>query len=484
MLLWAALALSCSFKVTGLPEGGEDAGGGTGQEAGPLDSAVADPGAADSAVVDTPKIDSTLPDGEGSELPVEECDADADCKGLEDLGPCRKWECEPATGQCVKKNRPDKTSCDDLDKCTLGSYCLDGACSGKDGKPNCDDSNPCSKDWCEPAKGCQHDNVTGAPCNDGRECTIEDHCEKGKCTGIESCPAVSGECPLFGVCGPEGDCVYEPDPGCCIPSWEPWVAEPGMKAPCCEYGMMPVPFCESFIMPECPEPPCYFTCEGCETNMIICLPCGDGQCLEFENPCNCLQDCGQVEPGCKEGCPEGFICINGDCVPGGECLPFEICGDGTDNDCNMLADEEDPACQQTCSMPALPFLELTALCGQDSIAWDGEEIATQGLVVILGEPMCVPVPGCVGDCCKQCQAKVGLIAPDYGGDCPPVILKSTPEWPEVGCSFNECDPPEKGCQPQVGMAATVWGKFEYMPSIDPETPGSSAILVEGFCNEF
>src|SRR5256885_13183475 len=55
-----------------------------------------------------------------------------------------------------------------------GGACLPGAAL------NCDDSNPCTDDSCDPGTGCVHVNNT-APCSDGNACTTGDTCGGGSC---------------------------------------------------------------------------------------------------------------------------------------------------------------------------------------------------------------------------------------------------------------------------------------------------------------
>ncbi|XYH97831.1 hypothetical protein ACMHYB_60445 [Sorangium sp. So ce1128] len=80
--------------------------------------------------------------------------------------------CGPLTGN----------ACNDGDACTTNDTCSAGACVGV--PPNCDDSNVCTNDSCNPSTGCVHTNVSnGTQCNDGSACTTNDTCQSGTCVG-------------------------------------------------------------------------------------------------------------------------------------------------------------------------------------------------------------------------------------------------------------------------------------------------------------
>ncbi len=101
-----------------------------------------------------------------------ECTADSEC---DDQSVCTFDTC--LDGLC--KNDPvflnddgkfestDSLSCDDGSVCTLVSWCFAGACVsglGEDFTKNCDDSNACTKDYCDPEFGCGHELFDG--CDD------------------------------------------------------------------------------------------------------------------------------------------------------------------------------------------------------------------------------------------------------------------------------------------------------------------------------
>jgi YVTN family beta-propeller protein len=91
---------------------------------------------------------------------------------------CTDDACDPASG-CTHTN--NAASCSDGNACTTGDVCQGGSCVGG-AAPDCNDSNPCTDDSCNPATGCVHaDN--SAPCDDDNACTLNDACQGGTCTG-------------------------------------------------------------------------------------------------------------------------------------------------------------------------------------------------------------------------------------------------------------------------------------------------------------
>jgi hypothetical protein len=121
----------------------------------------------------------------------------------DDNNVCTTDTCNPATG-CVFTN--NTVACDDGNACTMNDTCANGACVGGPA-PNCNDSNPCTDDSCNPATGCVHTNNT-APCDDGNACTTTDACKAGACVGsnLVVCRPLD-QCHDVGICNPaNGQC--------------------------------------------------------------------------------------------------------------------------------------------------------------------------------------------------------------------------------------------------------------------------------------
>jgi hypothetical protein len=104
-------------------------------------------------------------------------------KNCDDSLPCTIDTCNPGDGACVNTSMTG-APCDDGDECTLGDRCqADGTC---DGTPkDCSDGNECTIDTCDPPTGiCTNTPDTGRGCDDGDACTLTDTCQSdGTCVG-------------------------------------------------------------------------------------------------------------------------------------------------------------------------------------------------------------------------------------------------------------------------------------------------------------
>jgi hypothetical protein len=101
-----------------------------------------------------------------------------DTKDCDDHNLCTVDSCDPASG-CQHEALPDRTGCG-------GGQCGSGTCFGGecqfDDPAQCDDEDPCTQDWCEPANGCQYETWP-----DGYECGKCMMCSGAVCVDIEDC---------------------------------------------------------------------------------------------------------------------------------------------------------------------------------------------------------------------------------------------------------------------------------------------------------
>jgi hypothetical protein len=204
--------------------------------------------------------------------------------------PCSVVECNPATGQCVGKTLEDGTPCADANACTVEEHCAAGKCSGA--APDCNDSDPCTKDTCDPVAGCLSTPADGL-CDDGDACTWPDTCIDGVCIGTQL------DCEDGNPCT-KNVCV--PGTGCQTTT---------LSGPC-EDGSL------------------------CTTGDV----CTDGVCkgtavaCKDDNPCT--DDLCDPAIGCsfvfnKMPCNDGNACTTGDHCSAGECVPGGTLFDCDDN---------------------------------------------------------------------------------------------------------------------------------------------------------
>ena len=218
------------------------------------------------------------------------CTTAYDCAKVED--PCLVAACQASVG-CVVVHKIDGAICDDGDVCSGIGACANGKCA-PGAATKCDDKNPCTKDSCQPAKGCQHSNVDGIPCDDGDLCSQGEICAGGACQGGKSVC----QCKL------DSDCI---DIGDLCQPWYCDVADPG--APVCK-----------------PNP----------AKKVACSKKGDTACIK--NTCN--PNSGQcvmtalVETDTKIACEDGNACTTGDHCVEGECVSgTDTCGCQSHADC-------------------------------------------------------------------------------------------------------------------------------------------------------
>ncbi len=120
-------------------------------------------------------------------------------------GSCRTGTCDESADQCTGSPQPDGTSCDDTRFCTVQDHCQAGSCIGS--SRDCSASgNDCNDGTCsDTLQSCiATAKLDGTLCDDGRFCTVTDMCSAGSCAGLaRDCSAASDTCNT-GVCNETG----------------------------------------------------------------------------------------------------------------------------------------------------------------------------------------------------------------------------------------------------------------------------------------
>ena len=237
----------------------------------------------------------------------------------DDGNQCTSNVCSEVNG-C--QNPPADGPCNDGDPCTVGDLCAEGVCVAGSQK-DCDDANVCTTDWCEEGTGnCIHLGEPG-PCDDGNECTVNDSCKDGKCSG-----ELLSDC-----CFTDEDCV-NPTPECLTVSC---VAKQCQFEAYCPEG-------------QCGPSPCdeALDCGGC-LPFQVCISqwCEDECDLADKDLTQCVSD-DKVLEKCLEDPESGsFYWKQTDCVETGEsgCAYSQDKGlfvcctpDCTDKACGMPSD--------------------------------------------------------------------------------------------------------------------------------------------------
>lgn len=245
---------------------------------------------------------------------------------------------------------PSDYQCADGDLCNGIERCVAGTCTASSAPLACDDADPCTNDFCNPAAGCGHADVVcpttcgpgddGLRCSDGTACTLGDTCSGGACVGTALACADGDPC-TADTCDPQLGCTYseQPDaPAClstaqcvsaadhspCVGDADPCTID-GCLEGACRVGL-------NQILRQCSDSD---ACNGEEFCSPIkgCEPGPPPSCDDLEL-CNGVETC-QPATGCTAGTPpaDGTICNDGqsctdtDICNGGACL-------GTALDCN------------------------------------------------------------------------------------------------------------------------------------------------------
>ncbi len=134
-------------------------------------------------------------------------------QGCDDNETCTADSCDASNG-CT--NKPINKACSDGNHCTGTSGAIDTCKAGKcvgGAAVKCDDGNACTKDACDPKKGCTKTPMNG-PCDDGNKCTLGEKCTNGACAGSKPKCNDNNLC-TSDSCDPKTlACKYAPIPGC------------------------------------------------------------------------------------------------------------------------------------------------------------------------------------------------------------------------------------------------------------------------------
>jgi hypothetical protein len=245
--------------------------------------------------------------------------------------------------------------CSDGDFCNGVERCVSSACQSTPDLP-CDDADPCTSDFCEPAAGCAHaEDQCPTSCvglADGTHCADATVCTRGDACLAEACvpgPAVScddGDACTRDSCDPVRGCVY---------------SEEAVQFPC-------VPDCNGGVADYTPCPgdgdPC--TLDACLPSVdlisdphrcIIGLRGLERQCQDSDL-CNGQEFCSPTL-GCESGpplvCDDGASCNGAEgCDPTLGCQPGTPDPDGTTCDDALQCTTGDVCASGTCVGTPLP----------------------------------------------------------------------------------------------------------------------------------
>ncbi len=365
--------------------------------------------------------DAAEPTAEACDGVDNDCDGDIDEPTLieddyvslcDDENPCTKDTCLGADGcEAVALTEGE---CLDGNPCTIADHCEAGVCVGE--AVDCDDDNPCTEDLCTESGGCDHQPAPG-DCDDGDVCTLGDHCSESECVG----EAVNCQCLT------DADCAGLEDGNQCNGTLY------------CDQSQIPY-VCEvveeSLVV--CPEPvghdaPCLAS--ACEPDSGACIfvsaangsPCDDGDL------CNVGDTCveGTCSPGSPANCNDGNLCTDDGCDPDTGCSHdnnVSPCSDG--NVCTTADFCEEGSCQGggTLLCDDNDLCNGTESCDPDTGCQSGESLSCDDSNICNGTESCDPADGCIagqqlvcndGNPCTAdlCDADVGCHFEATEGEC-------------------------------------------------------------------
>ncbi len=258
----------------------------------------------------------------------------------DDGNTCTADSCDAQIG-CV--HAETVVSCDDSSACTTGDSCVGALCKAGS-VVDCGDNNPCTNDACDAQHGCQHTNVDGGSCDDGKACSTNDTCAHGVCLGVVLSCDDNNPC-TDNSCDNQGGCVFLAndvtcDDGNACTTGEAChnhacgagaVVQCDDKNPCTQEVCDPKSGCKGVVL----------NGSACEDGDACTIgdTCVSGQCAsnllscEDNNPCtldSCDKAAGCIHTALTSGCDDGDACTANDTCLAGICsgTPAAPCDDG------------------------------------------------------------------------------------------------------------------------------------------------------------
>jgi len=333
-------------------------------------------------------------------------------KGVDcnDSNPCTDDWCAPATG-C--QHDANKSPCNDNNVCTLGDACSGGVCKGEVNL-NCDDGNPCTNDACDPAAGCSHA-FNKEPCNDNNPCTTKDVCASGACVGSGALDCNDDDVCTTDSCDPVSGCAHKLNTAPC-----------NDKNVCTTEDRCELGECKGFKPLSCDDGnPC--TGDSCDP-MAGCIHLATAGNCDDQNPCTTGDACSNGS--CKGtgylNCDDDDTCTNDACDPtascvhsfnsapcddGNACTLADKCANGKCTGAQQMACSDNNACTDDSCNPVTGcvYLPNQAPCSDDDACTSGDK---------CGGGECVP--GASVQCTDGNKCTQDTCLPDKGCVYPPI----------------------------------------------------------------
>jgi len=219
-------------------------------------------------------------------------------------------ECDASADQMGWSTAAGVTACSDGNACTVDDHCEDGKCAGT--PLDCDDGDDCTDDHCDEALGCMHDNKEG-PCEDGDLCSLGDSCVDGVCVGGAEVPDCNDDNPCtVDTCDPASGCVNVLDPAEACDDQNDCTLDSCNQDDGCAYDNVEGP-CEDGDLCTSGD---YCLNGECQTGANATECDDDNTCTE--DTCNPLFGC--IHAKLTGQCDDGWDCTYEDTCLGGQCI--------------------------------------------------------------------------------------------------------------------------------------------------------------------
>ncbi len=330
----------------------------------------------------------------------------------DDSNACTDDACDPKSGKCLAI--PNSTPCNDNNACTTADACQGGQCQGG-GKLNCDDKNPCTNELCDAVVGCAISANSNA-CDDGDACSTADTCDVGKCVGGAAANCDDKNPCTDDSCDKAKGCVHLANSAACSDD-----------NACTAVDLCADATCVAGKAVDCDDKnPC--TNELCDAVVGCAISansnaCDDGDACTTADTC----DVGKCVGGAKPDCDDKNPCTTDTCDVKAGCKHENlatgvVCADAK---CDGLTHSDPATCFSGVCIPG-----PKASCDDGNVCSDDSCDPAAGCKKANNLAICDDGTACTkGDACKNgaCQAGAPLLCDDGNP-----------------CSVDACDP-TKGC---------------------------------------
>lgn len=405
------------------------------------DIAVADE-LSDVELVDVPAVD-VGPAG----CPADHCLIGSDCLANGAVNPQNACQRCLVLAESATWSADDAGTCDDGKVCTLADHCDGGACNGT--AKDCADGNACTDDSCDDANasGCVY-LPAQATCDDGDVCTVGDACKDSACAGgLVTLACTDGNPCTTDACDIKVGCTFTASTAVCDDGSACTVGDlcgggaclPGAVTVCDDADLCTIDACDAK--------------KGCQHKSIAKM-CAD------TNPCTdetCDPKQGCVFPFNVKPCNDDNACTISDTCSQGACLGGVLNPDDsntcTDDSCdtklgavhvaNSVPCDDLNACTlaDTCGGSACQPGLKPLLCDDENLCTDDSCEPKSGCVAVANTDPCDDASACTkDDTCAAALCKGVTVECDDGNACTTDSCD-----PKVGCKHalitsNACRP--------------------------------------------